>query len=250
MFKSFRQLNEVKMNTQSQHTAVWKDVFRTRLMTARPMLLFTAVYLTVFFLIERWNRLHFTVIHMAADDVIPFCEIFILPYLAWFFYVALYTVYLLIADEENYHKTATYLAVGMGAFLFISIVFPNIHFLRPEVMPRQNVFTDLVQMIYSSDTPTNLTPSIHVYNSIAIMIAVVHTNTEFMKRSRIVKGLLLLQGVLIILSTMFIKQHSVSDVLVAFALSAMIYVLVYRLDFVYSPVRSSGKVRRRAVGRV
>lgn len=238
------------MNTHSEHALMWKNVISSRIRTAAPMLLFTVVYLTVFFLIERWNRLHFTVIHMAADDMIPFCEVFILPYLAWFFYVALYTVYLLIADEENYHKTATYLAIGMGAFLFISIVFPNIHFLRPEVMPRQNIFTDLVQMIYSSDTPTNLTPSIHVYNSIAIMIAVVHTNTKFMKRSRIVKGLLLLQGVLIILSTMFIKQHSVSDVLVAFALSAMIYILVYRLDFVFTPVRASRKIRRRAVGRI
>ena len=234
----------------SEHTLVWKDAVSRKIRIAMPMCVFMAAYLGIFLLIENWNRLHYTVIHMAADDVIPFCEVFILPYLAWFFYVALYTVYLLIADEENYHKTATYLAIGMGAFLFISIVFPNIHFLRPEVMPRQNIFTDLVQMIYASDTPTNLTPSIHVYNSIAIMIAVVHTNTEFMKRSRIVKGLLLLQGVLIILSTMFIKQHSVSDVLVAFALSAMIYILVYRMDFVYSPVRASRKVRRRAVGRI
>ena len=238
------------MNTHSEHARVWKSVVFRKLRIAVPMMIFTAGYLAVFFLIESWNRLHFNVIHMAADDMIPFCEIFILPYLAWFFYVALYTVYLLIADEENYHKTATYLAIGMGTFLFISIVFPNIHFLRPEVMPRQNVFTDLVQMIYSSDTPTNLTPSIHVYNSLAIMIAVVHTNTEFMKRSRIVKGLLLLQGILIILSTMFIKQHSVSDVLVAFALSAMFYILVYRMGFVYSPVRSSGNVRRRVAGRI
>lgn len=238
------------MNTHSAHAPVWKDVIRSKFRTAFPMLVFTASYLAVFFLIESWNRLHFTVIHMAADDVIPFCEVFILPYLAWFFYVSLYTVYLLITDEENYHKTATYLAIGMGVFLFISIVFPNIHFLRPEVMPRQNIFTDLVQIIYSNDTPTNLTPSIHVYNSIAIMIAVLHTNTAFMKRSVIVKGLLLVQGVLIILSTMFIKQHSVSDVLVAFALSAMVYILVYRLDFVFTPVRLSRKLRRRAVGRI
>ncbi|MGX8715354.1 MAG: phosphatase PAP2 family protein [Lachnospiraceae bacterium] len=238
------------MNTHSAHALVWKDVICRKFRTAFPMLVFMASYLAVFFMIESWNRLHFTVIHMAADDVIPFCEVFILPYLAWFFYVSLYTVYLLITDEENYHKTATYLAIGMGVFLFISIVFPNIHFLRPEVMPRQNIFTDLVQIIYSNDTPTNLTPSIHVYNSIAIMIAVLHTNTAFMKRSVIVKGLLLLQGVLIILSTMFIKQHSVSDVLVAFALSAMVYILVYRLDFVFTPVRLSRKPRRRAVGRI
>lgn len=238
------------MNTHSEHALVRKDVICRKIRVAGPMLLFMVAYLAIFFIIESWNRLHFTVIHMAADDMIPFCEVFILPYLAWFFYVSLYTVYLVIADEENYHKTATYLAIGMGLFLFISIVFPNIHFLRPEVMPRQNIFTDLVQMIYSNDTPTNLTPSIHVYNSIAIMIAVVHTNTEFMKRSRIVKGLLLLQGVLIILSTMFIKQHSVSDVLVAFALSAMVYILVYRMGYVFAPVRTAGKVRRRAVGRI
>ena len=234
----------------SEHTLVWKDAVSRKIRIAMPMCVFMAAYLGIFLLIENWNRLHYTVIHMAADDVIPFCEVFILPYLAWFLYVALYTVYLLITDEENYYKTTTNLAIGMAAFLALSIVFPNIHFLRPEVMPRQNIFTELVEMIYASDTPTNLTPSIHVYNSLAIMAGVVNTNTEFMKKSRIVKSLLLLQGILIILSTMFIKQHSVSDVLVAFALSAIIYILVYRLGYDYRVLFSTRKVRRRALSRV
>ena len=36
----------------------------------------------------------------------------------------------------------------------------------------------------------------------------------------------------IILSTMFIKQHSVFDVMTAFVMAAVLYVLVYRTDII------------------
>ena len=197
-----------------------------KLRTALPMIFFMIGYGGIFVLVEKWNRLHYTVIHMALDDAIPFCEVFIIPYMLWFVYVLAFTIFILFADEEGYRRVSTLLMLGMGLFLAVSIVFPNIHFLRPEVMPRDNVFTRLV----SSDTPTNLTPSIHVYNSLAIMIGTAHTRIRPFDRkfARILSyGL----GFSIILSTMFIKQHSVSDVLVAFALMAVAYVAVYRFGF-------------------
>ena len=59
----------------SEHTLVWKDAVSRKIRIAMPMCVFMAAYLGIFLLIENWNRLHYTVIHMAADDVIPFCEV-------------------------------------------------------------------------------------------------------------------------------------------------------------------------------
>ena len=60
----------------------------------------------------------------------------------------------------------------MTVFLLISTFFPNIQHLRPLKMPRDNVFTHLVLLLQKVDTPTNLWPSIHVYNSIGAHLTI------------------------------------------------------------------------------
>ena len=86
-----------------------------------------------------------------------------------------------------------------------------------------NIFTHLVAVIYRTDTSANLWPSIHVYNSLGTMIAI-HHSKRFNKTGRIVGDFI---GISIILSTMFIKQHSVYDVITAFIMATIFYILFY-----------------------
>ena len=205
------------------------------------MAAYAVFYLATFALIENWNRLHYTVIHTAVDDMIPFCEVFIIPYLMWFVYAFGFAFYMFLQDEKSYHEVAAFLVIGMTIFLALSVVFPNILLLRPETMPRNNVFTYMVERLYAVDTPTNVTPSIHVYNSLCVMIAVWKTDAKLV-RSRVSKTAMTVLGFLIILSTMFLKQHSFSDVIIATGLALFSYILVYRLGFVFV-----GKERRRVI---
>jgi membrane-associated phospholipid phosphatase len=115
--------------------------------------------------------------------------------------------------------------VGMTLFLFISWIYPNGLDLRPEILPRDNVFTDLVRWIYSNDTATNVLPSIHVFNSVGVCCAI-HYSDSLRRYPVIQKGSTILT-VLIVLSTMFIKQHSVVDVVSGLALSYLMWELVY-----------------------
>ena len=165
----------------------------------------------------------------------------IIPYLMWFVYAFGFAFYMFLQDEKSYHEVAAFLVIGMTVFLAVSVFFPNILLLRPETMPRNNVFTYLVERLYAVDTPTNVTPSIHVYNSLAVMIAVWRTDAKLV-RSKMSKILMTVLGFLIILSTMFLKQHSFSDVIVATGLALFSYILVYRLGFVFV-----GKERRRVI---
>lgn len=199
---------------------------------AIPVLIYFVVYMLWFNYIETHRATSYTVIHTALDDKIPFCEFFIVPYFIWFGYVAIAVVYLFFADKKGYYNACTFLMTGMTVFLVISTFFPNVQHLRPYLIPGENVFTDMVRHLYSIDTPTNLWPSIHVYNSIAVYIAVAHD--ERLGKNPYVKNGSLLLTTLIILSTMFLKQHSVFDVVTAFIMAAVVYVLVYRLDAVVS----------------
>lgn len=222
-----------------------------KLRLAVPMVLYMLFYCAGFLVIENWNRLHYTVIHTVVDDMIPFCEWFIIPYLLWFLYVSGFTIYMLFTDEKSYHEICTYLAIGMTVFLVVSAVFPNILFLRPQTMPRDNVLTRICGILYAADTPTNVTPSIHVYNSIAVMIAAVRTDAKLF-RSWFSKAAMAALGLSIILATMFLKQHSFSDVVIATGLALCCYILVYKLEFVFIPehgIRFRGRSVRRHAGR-
>ena len=76
-------------------------------------------------------------------------------------------------------------------------------------------------MLYKADTPTNVLPSIHVFNSIGVCIAISH-NRVLSRRKVIHYGSLVL-GISIILATMFLKQHSVIDVTLAGCLATLLY---------------------------
>ncbi len=209
-----------------------EEILRYKVKLAIPMAAYGVFYLVSFALIENWNRLHYTVIHTAVDDMIPFCELFIIPYLLWFVYAFGFAFYLFLQDEKSYHEVATFLVIGMTAFLAVSAFFPNILFLRPETMPRSNILTFLCERLYAIDTPTNVTPSIHVYNSLCVMIAVWKTDAKLVRSGKN-KLFMTFLGFLIILSTMFLKQHSFSDVVIATGLALFSYILIYKLGFVF-----------------
>ena len=137
-------------------------------------------------------------------------------------------LYFFFKDKEDYYRTCIFLFTGMTIFLIVSTLWPNGQHLRPAVMPRDNIFTRMVAALYRTDTPTNLWPSIHVYNSLGAHFAIIRSKC-FEKKKGIRIGSLIL-AVSIIMATMFIKQHSVFDVLTAFVMAAVMYTLVYRYD--------------------
>ncbi len=199
-----------------------------------PILVYAVIYLAWFRYIEVHGADRYRVIHMALDDRIPFIEYFVIPYYIWFAYIIAIVVYLMIFDKEKkgYYNCITFMISGMTVFLVISTLFPNIQHLRPYVVPTDNICGRLVKYMYSIDTPTNLWPSIHVYNSIAAYIAVAHDKR--LGANKWINGGCLILSVSIILSTVFIKQHSLFDVMTAFIMAAIVYVLVYRLDVIVS----------------
>lgn len=197
---------------------------------ALPLIIYGIIYLSWFGHLEKTVTSHYKIIHVALDDYIPFCEVFVVPYLLWFAYVTVVVLYCFFKDKDDYFRTCTFLFTGMTIFLLVSTLWPNGHHLRPYIMPRDNIFTQLVATLYKADTPTNLWPSIHVYNSMGAHFAVIRSADLENK-----KGIKLASGILaasIILSTMFIKQHSVFDVMTAIALGTVMYTFTYRREVV------------------
>ena len=213
---------------------------------ALPLILYGIIYMQWFAWLEKNVTNHYRLIHLKPDDFIPFCEVFVIPYLLWFAYVALTVLYFFFKDRNDYFRICTFLFTGMTVFLIVSTLWPNGHNLRPAIMPRDNLFTGLVSMLYKADTPTNLWPSIHVYNSLGCHFAVMKS-ARLAKHKGIRAGSLIL-CVSIILSTMFIKQHSVFDVATAFIMAAVMYGIVYHSDTLLNLYRDLHRRRKRKPG--
>ena len=187
--------------------------------------LYGLIYLPWFAWLEKTVTTNFYVIHSTLDDHIPFIEYFIVPYLLWFLYVACTLLYFFFTDKSGFYKMVTLLFTGMTLFLIICTLFPNGLNLRPLVFERENIFVDLVRALYATDTPTNVLPSLHVYNSIGCYIAI--RKSEHLQNNKVVQYGSLILTTLIVLSTMFLKQHSIIDVVAAFVMASFLYQLVY-----------------------
>lgn len=193
------------------------------------ILSYMLIYLVWFAYLERTVTRRFHVIHMAVDDYIPFVELFIVPYLLWFGYVAVAIVYFFFKDVQDYYKLCIFLFVGMTVFLVVSTVYPNGHYLRPRVFERDNIFVDMVKALQMVDTPTNLFPSIHVYNSIGVHISVMQS--QRLKEKKWIRRISFVLMLSIIAATMFLKQHSVFDVITGCVMGIVMYTLVYGIDY-------------------
>ncbi len=183
------------------------------------------LYLPYFFWLESVITDNYKIMHVALDDAIPFCEYFIVPYIIWFFYVSGAVLYFFLTDKQDYYRLCAFLFIGMTISMLICTVYPNGTDLRVEVDPHKNIFCYLVQKIHDSDTPANVFPSIHVYNSVGVHIGIM--NSEQLKEHRWVRRISFIIMTAICMSTVFLKQHSVVDVTGAFVLAYVMYLFVY-----------------------
>ncbi|MDO5403728.1 MAG: phosphatase PAP2 family protein [Eubacteriales bacterium] len=194
--------------------------------------LYVFIYLPWFFYLEKTITLESPGIHIInfqLDNAVPFCEYFIIPYILWFFYIAASCVYMVIkSSNSEFLRFALSLIVGMSLALTICMLYPNGITLRPDSIP-DNFFGRIVAGLYATDTSTNVFPSIHVYNSLAVHIAL--NKCEALKKHYVIRYSSLILCILICLSTVFLKQHSIIDAVGGIALMLVMYLLVYVVDY-------------------
>lgn len=188
------------------------------------LLFFWPIYGIVFFLLERVLPLNFTNVYCSFDDLIPFCEYFVIPYYLWFGYLIGMLVYLGFVDIPNFKKNMWFIIISYSVTVVCYLVYPTSQALRPESFERSNIFTQIVSYLYSFDTNTNVCPSIHVIGMMGAFFAGLRT-----PRMQGIgwKIFWIISTILVCCSTVFLKQHSIIDVIAGLVLSFVTYLIVY-----------------------
>jgi len=189
------------------------------------LLLGWVVYFALYFLTENLIPVESChVIHSRLDDIIPFCEIFVVPYVFWYALIVGSLLYFALYSVDSFRKLSIFIMITQAVAMAIYIAFPNMQDLRPAVFPRDNIFSRLVGLIYTFDTDTNVFPSLHVAYSIGIA-------SVWLKEKSACTGLkvfVVIAVILICLSTAFIKQHSILDAFGAIPVCILAELIVFR----------------------
>jgi len=165
-------------------------------------------YFTLYFLTESIIPADScTSVYCFLDNLIPFCEWFIIPYVLWYLLVAGSLLYFALYHIDSFRKLSAYIIITQVAAMAIYILFPTRQDLRPAEFPHENVLTQIIAFLYRFDTNTNVCPSLHVAYSLGIASVWLKENDV----SRLWKACILVFVILVCLSTAFIKQHSVLD---------------------------------------
>lgn len=190
------------------------------------LLIFWPIFGLLFTFVERfYNVGHYYSMHCPLDDMIPFREWFLIPYLLWFVYLIGTIVYTFFFDVAAFKRMMYFIIITYSITMLIYLVFPTCQDLRPTQFARDNVLTRFVAWFYNFDTNTNVCPSIHVLGSVAAMLGL--CDCRRLQNPKL-KLLFILLCVLICISTVFMKQHSVLDVLAALPLCVIAYPICYK----------------------
>ena len=203
------------------------------------MLLYWPVFFVLFMIEERVLQLNYRPMHCALDDIIPFCEWFLIPYLFWFVFMVGMIVYSLLWDVDAFRRFMKFIMFTYTVTLIIYLVYPSMQNLRPAEFERDNALTRFMASYYVFDTNTNVCPSMHVIGSVAVLCAAWNSKAFSTTPWRIAFTVVTL---LISFSTVFLKQHSFVDVPPAFLLSAAGWWVAhhdFRRPAVKSPVTKS-----------
>jgi len=161
---------------------------------------------------------------LPIDLKIPLIPAFIIIYLGWFFFLAI--EYISVSkDIDSYDKFLTASAIG-GAVCFVLFVVYPVEMVRPEI-PQTGLFVPLMNVTYSADHPVNLFPSMHCFASWMCFIS----NRAKQAGSKFRVAISLSMTILICLSTLFVKQHIVLDVVSGIALAELCYAVARIRDF-------------------
>ncbi|BBI31433.1 phosphatase PAP2 family protein [Cohnella abietis] len=160
----------------------------------------------------------------VVDDAIPFIKYFALPYSIWIFYIYVCLIYFFKKDVNVYYRALiTYIVCALICYLIYSFFQTTVD--RP-VVTGDDPFSELMRFIYNRDQPFNCFPSIHCFSSYMVMRMVWTSSFKNKWNVTLITGM----SSLIIMSTMFVKQHVIVDALAGFFLVEVVIAVMILIE--------------------
>lgn len=179
------------------------------------------LYQTFLYLITKTSPFKPHYIKIGLDNSIPFIPSFIYFYVSWYAMLFLIPYKIYKNDIEVFYKYILSLAITITVLALIYLFYPTI-VVRPDIIST-NITLSLLKFIYFIDTPAlNCLPSMHC-NVCFLFIFYIINSKNINKKSKII---ICIWSLIVIISTLFVKQHVILDIISAFIVSFITFIIV------------------------
>jgi membrane-associated phospholipid phosphatase len=162
-----------------------------------------SILIFLLFIYELLNFPHIKVYNLKIliDDYIPFIPAFAFIYISFIPFVLISLLYFMFFCDFYINFSVSFIICQIISYI-IYIFFQT--FVSRPIILSNDIFSSMVLFIYSVDKPYNCFPSLHVSLSTVLLF-------YWLRKIHKYKFILFLYVVLVIISTLFIKQHYILD---------------------------------------
>lgn len=186
-------------------------------------ILYSLVIPAILYFTLKLFQTNYHAISASIDNAIPFIPQFIYLYILFFPFVVITLYVVFINDKAKYYYGIKGIILGLIITEIGFLVYPTIIY-RPVVNNIDVLTSMLVNITYLIDSPAiNCFPSIHCLLCFQVMFMVLLCHNLKLKY----KIIIFVLSSLIILSTVFIKQHYVYDIIGAFIVFVISNLIVF-----------------------
>lgn len=160
----------------------------------------------------------------VIDSKIPFNVWFIIPYCIWYLLIFLIPYYLYKKDKNIFTKYFTSYALSTMIANIIFIIYPT--YVDRPIVTGTNILELMARIVFWVDTPAqNCFPSLHCAVSMLFILYMF----ECKKAPTYLKILTVIMSILIMMATLFTKQHVFIDLVSGDILAIISYIIVGKL---------------------
>ncbi len=197
------------MNVYRKYESVYRKYEKEILFAAVALFFFIVYPIINYMTMKSGADAH--ILNTYYDTIIPFVPLFIIPYISGFVMPML--LYFFIKDIVFFRKAVVSYCIMLCISYIIYIVYPVKVVLRPAEIT--GFFAPVFHMFYPFDPPYNAFPSLHVAQPFFAALLVYHYDKKY--------WWMIPWAALIVLSTIFTKQHYILDVASGLLLTAIVY---------------------------
>jgi membrane-associated phospholipid phosphatase len=157
----------------------------------------------------------------VIDGYIPLLTIFVIPYISYYFFLIFTFMFFLKRKNSKILETTSIALIIVTSAAYLFYFFYQNSIQRPMINP-QNIFDQIYLWINSQVAPFNAFPSLHVAVSLICLMGIKVLKTKWFPYI----GVWVL---LIILSTVFTKQHYFLDVVGGLILAVISFALTKKI---------------------
>lgn len=168
----------------------------------------------------------------CIDEVIPFKIIAIIPYCMWYFLIFIIPYYYYKKDKELLSKyILSYISITLIANIIFILCPTTVN--RPTITGN-DILSNMAKIVfYVDNNPVNCFPSLHCAISFLWIIY-----ASYMKNTnKYFKIIICIISILIIISTLFIKQHVFIDMIGGICITSIVIIIVNHLNELINKIK-------------